>query len=107
MEYVPEGGGSYHWKLTGDDGQSRFVTVDDLDGKDWLGGTRGAVFEGLERALGTAAALRYEVGLEFVVAPSAIRLFCHPHRDTPDTRRWWHGLAFRLGQLPQWLDHLD
>jgi len=73
MEYVPEGGGSYHWKLTGDDGQSHFVTVDDLDGKDWLGGTRDAVFEGLGRALRTAAALRYGVGLEFVVAPIAAR----------------------------------
>ena len=73
LEYVPEGGGSYHWKLTGDDGRSHFVTVDDLDGKDWLGGTRGAVFEGLGRALGTAAALRYEAGLEFVVAPIAAR----------------------------------
>jgi len=71
IEYVPEGGGSYHWKLTGDDGQSHFVTVDDLDGKDWLGGTKDAVFEGLGRALGTAAALRYGVGLEFVVAPIA------------------------------------
>jgi spectinomycin phosphotransferase len=71
MEYVPEGGGSYHWKLTGDDGRSRFVTVDDLDDKDWLGGTRGAVFEGLGRALGTAAALRHQAGLEFVVAPIA------------------------------------
>jgi len=42
MEYVPEGGGSHHWKLTGDDGQPHFVTVDDLDDKDWMGDTRGA-----------------------------------------------------------------
>jgi len=73
MEYVPEGGGSHHWKLIGDDGRPRFVTVDDLDDKDWLGDTRGAVFEGLGRALGTAAALRYGVGLQFVVAPIAAR----------------------------------
>jgi spectinomycin phosphotransferase len=73
MEYVPEGGGGYHWKLTGGDGLHRFVTVDDLDNKDWLGDTRRAVFEGLWRALGTAAALRYEVGLRFVVAPIAAR----------------------------------
>jgi spectinomycin phosphotransferase len=59
MEYVPEGGGSYHWKLTGEDGQPHFVTVDDLDDKDWMGDTRAAVFEGLGRALSTAAALRY------------------------------------------------
>ena len=73
MEYVPEGGGSYHWKLTDEDGQPHFVTVDDLDDKDWMGDTREAVFEGLRRALSTAAALRYEVGLEFVVAPIAAR----------------------------------
>ena len=73
LEYVPEGGGSHHWKLTGDDGQPHFVTVDDLDDKDWMGDTRRTVFEGLERALGTAAALRYEAGLEFVVAPIPAR----------------------------------
>ncbi|HYB18938.1 MAG TPA: phosphotransferase [Streptosporangiaceae bacterium] len=71
MEYVPEGGGSHHWKLTGEDGQPHFVTVDDLDDKDWMADTREAVFEGLRRALSTAAALRYEVGLKFVVAPVA------------------------------------
>jgi spectinomycin phosphotransferase len=73
MEYVPEGGGSYHWKLIDEDGQPRFVTVDDLDDKDWMGDTRGAVFDGLSRALSTAAALRYGAGLEFVVAPIAAR----------------------------------
>ena len=71
MEYVPEGGGSHHWKLTADDGVCHFVTVDDLDNKDWLGDTRGAVFKGLGRALGTAAVLRHEVGLRFVVPPIA------------------------------------
>jgi spectinomycin phosphotransferase len=71
MEYVSEGGGCYHWKLAGEDGQPHFVTVDDLDAKDWMGDTREAVFEGLWRALSTAAALRYGVGLEFVVAPIA------------------------------------
>ena len=73
MEYVPEGGGSHHWKLTGDDGRPHFVTVDDLDDKDWMGDTRRAVFEGLGAALDTAAALRSEAGLEFVVAPVPAR----------------------------------
>ena len=71
VEYVPEGGGSYHWKLTDQDGQPRFVTVDDLDDKDWIGQVRDAVFEGLGRALSTAAALRQDAGLAFVVAPLA------------------------------------
>jgi len=73
LEYVPEGGGSYHWKLTGEDGQARFVTVDDLDDKDWIGQARDAVFEGLGRALSTAAALRQDAGLAFVVAPIPTR----------------------------------
>lgn len=68
-DYVPEGGGSHHWKVTGKDGLARFVTVDDLDDKDWLGDTREAVFSGLGRALGTAAALRDRAGLDFVAAP--------------------------------------
>jgi spectinomycin phosphotransferase len=69
LEYLPVGGGSHHWLLAGEDGLRHFVTVDDLDGKDWLGGTRPAVAQGLERALRTAAALRGQAGLEFVVAP--------------------------------------
>jgi spectinomycin phosphotransferase len=73
VDYVPEGGGSHHWKVTGGDGLARFVTVDDLDGKDWLGDTREAVFGGLGRALGTAVALRDGAGLDFVVAPVPAR----------------------------------
>lgn len=73
VDYVPEGGGSHHWKVTGADGLAWFVTVDDLDGKDWLGDTREAVFGGLGRALNTAAALRDEAGLVFVVAPLPAR----------------------------------
>lgn len=69
LEYLPVGGGSHHWLLAGEDGVRHFVTVDDLDGKDWLGGTRQAVSAGLGRALRTAAALRGRAGLEFVVAP--------------------------------------
>ena len=71
LAYVPEGGGSHHWKLTDADGQPHFVTVDDLDSKEWLGETRQAVLEGLRRALMTAATLRYQADLEFVVAPVA------------------------------------
>lgn len=71
LDYVPEGGGGYHWKLTDQAGQPRFVTVDDLDDKDWLGQTRQAVLDGLGRALSTAAGLRHDAGLEFVVAPLA------------------------------------
>jgi spectinomycin phosphotransferase len=69
LEYLPVGGGSHHWRLAVRDGTLRFVTVDDLDGKDWLGGTRESVSDGLRRALRTAAVLRAQAGLEFVAAP--------------------------------------
>ena len=71
LQYVPEGGGSHHWTLTDSAGQRYFVTVDDLDNKDWIGGSRDAVFDGLRCALSTAAALRYDAGLRFVMAPIA------------------------------------
>src|ERR1044071_7077325 len=67
LAYVPEGGGGYHWKLDAPGGRAWFVTVDDLDGKDWLGGTRQAVFAGLGQALATAAARRQRGGPEFVL----------------------------------------
>ena len=73
VDYVPVGGGSHHWKVTGGDGLARFVTVDDLDGKDWLGGTRESVFGALGRALATAATLRDRAGLDFAAAPLAAR----------------------------------
>jgi spectinomycin phosphotransferase len=69
LEYLPVGGGSHHWLATGGDGSRAFVTVDDLDGKEWLGSTREAVSDGLRRCLRTAAALRDQAGLSFVVAP--------------------------------------
>jgi spectinomycin phosphotransferase len=71
LEYLPRGAGSHHWKLISEDGLLRFVTVDDLDSKSWLTGGRDGVFDGLRRALMTAAALRDRAGLEFVVAPTA------------------------------------
>jgi len=73
LAYVPQGGGGHHWRLVCDDGQPWFVTVDDLDGKSWLGSDRETVFGGLGVALATAAALRGAAGLEFVLAPVAAR----------------------------------
>jgi len=63
LQYLPVGAGSYHWRA-----DDRFVTVDDLDDKPFLGDNPEAVFDGLRRALGTAVALR-QTGLDFVVAP--------------------------------------
>jgi len=70
LEYAPVGGGSYHWVATGDTpGERRFVTVDDLDDKGWLGRTRPAVLAGLRAAMDAAVTLRRRAGLGFVVAP--------------------------------------
>jgi spectinomycin phosphotransferase len=69
--YVANGGGSHHWKLTDQSGRSFFVTVDDLDDKDWMADSRDAVFDGLRRALGTAVALRDDADLDFVAGPAA------------------------------------
>jgi spectinomycin phosphotransferase len=71
--YVPEGGGSYHWRVADQQGRAYFVTVDDLDDKDWMADTREAVFDGLARALRVSAALRHDAGLAFVLAPIAAR----------------------------------
>ena len=68
LGYEPVGGGSYHWRVEDDAGRSHWVTVDDLDDKGFLGGTREVVLDGLRRAFDTACALR-AAGLEFVVAP--------------------------------------
>jgi spectinomycin phosphotransferase len=68
VEYAAVGGGSYHWVVTGLDGTRRFVTVDDLDQKAWLGDTRDSACDGLRRAFDTAVVLR-NAGLGFVVAP--------------------------------------
>ena len=72
-EYAPVGGGSYHWIVRDREGPRWFATVDDLDQKRWLGGTRDAVAEGLATAMEMAVALRHEARLPFVLAPIRAR----------------------------------
>lgn len=67
-DYAAVGAGSYHWVASDLDGTRRFVTVDDLDQKRWLGDTRDSACEALRRAFDTAVVLE-TAGLEFVVAP--------------------------------------
>ena len=69
LRYAPVGGGSYHWVVRDGAGGRRFVTVDDLDDKPWLGHSRVTVLDGLRAAMDTASALRQEAGLRFVAAP--------------------------------------
>jgi spectinomycin phosphotransferase len=69
LRYAPVGAGSYHWDAVGAaPGERRFVTVDDLDGKGWLGRTRPAVLAGLRTVMEAAVTLRRS-GLGFVAAP--------------------------------------
>jgi spectinomycin phosphotransferase len=103
-EYAPVGGGSYHWVVGDRAGARRFVTVDDLDNKPWLGETRNAAFAGLRRAFDTAVALR-DVGLEFVVAPIPTTGGETVHRVGP--RYTIALLPFRAGQAGRYGDYDD
>lgn len=69
LEYLPVGGGSYHWLVKDGSGGRFFLTIDDLDAKAFLGKTRDSAFDGLRRALDAATTLREDARLEFVVAP--------------------------------------
>ncbi|SEG43471.1 spectinomycin phosphotransferase [Nonomuraea solani] len=60
LDYAPVGFGDFHWIAGGRGGRRWFVTVADV---------RRHTYEGLRLAMDTAAALREEAGLEFVVAP--------------------------------------
>ena len=68
FRYLRVGGGGYHWNVRSSR-STMFVTVDDLDTKDWLGDDRNSRFEGLSVTLEGAAELREKHGLDFVVAP--------------------------------------
>jgi spectinomycin phosphotransferase len=68
ISYEAVGGGSHHWLLRTADAGYRFLTVDDLGTKPWLGVDNDSTFAGLEAALRTALRLR-AAGLDFVVAP--------------------------------------
>lgn len=69
LSYLAVGFGSYHWLVHLRDGDRYFLTLDDLDHKQWLGADRQAVFDGLGSAFRTARALNEDAGLDFVVAP--------------------------------------
>jgi spectinomycin phosphotransferase len=71
LEYLPVGFGSHHWLAVGPDGARRFVTADDLEAEFQPGPDADAAFAALERAFRTAAALRADARLDFVVAPLA------------------------------------
>jgi spectinomycin phosphotransferase len=67
LEYVPEGGGSHHWRCAAGE-ERRFVSVDDLTATHRAATDEDAAFAGLESAYEVAGALRDDGGLGFVVA---------------------------------------
>jgi spectinomycin phosphotransferase len=69
LDYLPIGFGSHHWQAVGADGSRWFVSADDLRAGQHVGRAPDDVFVVLDRAFRTAAALRDEAGLEFVLAP--------------------------------------
>ena len=69
LEYLPVGFGSHHWRAVDSRGAQRFVTVDDLQAGFQAGPDSDAAFAALDRAFRTAAWLRDEAKLDFVVAP--------------------------------------
>jgi spectinomycin phosphotransferase len=69
LDYLPLGFGSHHWSAVVADGTRSFVTADDLEAGFQAGPDTDSAFAALERAYGTAAVLREEAGLDFVVAP--------------------------------------
>lgn len=71
IDYVPEGGGSHHWRVVSTEGRAYFVTVDDLDNKTWLGEDRESVSAGVRQAYATTDTLRHAAGLSFVLSPLA------------------------------------
>ena len=98
-EYAPVGFGSYHWIVADRGGLKRFVTVDDLDAKAWLGDLREERLDGLRAAFATAASLR-DAGLEFVVAPLATRSGIH--LEQLDERHTVALFPFLEGEAGEW-----
>ncbi len=67
-KHSPVGFGSHHWTVTVADCSRRFVTVDDLRRKDFLGTDRKTAYQSLCAAFTLAHAL-HEAGHAWVVAP--------------------------------------
>jgi spectinomycin phosphotransferase len=88
LEYVPEGGGSHHWRCASGS-EEWFVSVDDLTATHRAAADEDAALAALERAYGVAGALRDLAGLDFVVAQI-------PDRDGRRLRRVGRRYAVRV-----------
>ncbi len=91
LDYLPEGGGAYHWVAASDTGPRWFVTCDDLDAKPWLGISRAVAFDNLDACYRTALLVSTVARLRFAAAPL-------PGRDGAATVRL--GPRFSLAVFP-------
>lgn len=69
LDYLAVGFGSHHWSAIDSRGTRSFVTVDDLEADFRTTPDTDSAFAALERAFRTAALLRDNTTLEFVLAP--------------------------------------
>ncbi|MBF8192653.1 phosphotransferase [Nonomuraea sp. K274] len=96
LDYAPVGFGDFHWIAGDGRGRRWFVTVADV---------RRKAFDDLWAAMDTAAALRDEAGLEFVVAPlrasdgTTLRRLDR-HRYAMSVFPYVDGVAGHFGQEP-------
>jgi len=69
LDYLAVGFGSHHWRAIDSRGTRSFVTVDDLEADFRSSPDTDSAFAALDRAFRTAAVLRDNATLEFVLAP--------------------------------------
>ena len=69
LDYLAVGFGSHHWRAVDAGGTRRFVTVDDLEADFRAEPDTDSAFAALDQAFRTAAVLRDDATLDFVVAP--------------------------------------
>ena len=92
LDYLAVGFGSHHWRAIDSRGTRSFVTVDDLEADFRAAPDTDSAFTALDRAFRTAAVLRDNATLEFVLAP----LF---DRDGAVIRRLSHRYAMTVSPL--------
>ena len=92
LDYLAVGFGSHHWRAVDAGGTRRFVTVDDLEADFRAEPDTDSAFAALDQAFRTAAVLRDDATLDFVVAP----LF---DRDWAVIRRLSHRYAVTVSPL--------
>jgi spectinomycin phosphotransferase len=92
LDYLAVGFGSHHWRAIDSRGTRSFVTVDDLEAGTRTTPDPDSALVALDRAFRTAALLRDDAALEFVLAP-------HFDREGEIIRRLSHRYAVTVSRL--------